>query len=159
MTFKLDFPGKLCRASFAILAMVFWWLPLASRWYPPNKFENWTLLFLLTYQCLSITDIYSVTLIFFSVKGVNPLCFGERGCKCCLKWIGHVRTAELGEQGAIWIKTLPKAQRTQGLSSAYQSNLMGHITSSNTNLDQISQYLNQSISISTKLKLQNIDQT
>ena len=35
-------------------------------------------------------------------------------------------------------KTLPKAQRTRGLSSSYQSNLMGHITSSNTNLDQIS---------------------
>ena len=28
---RSDFPGKLCRASFAILAMVFWWLPLASR--------------------------------------------------------------------------------------------------------------------------------
>ena len=36
------------------------------------------------------------------------------------------------------LKTLPKAQRTRGLSSSYQSNLMGHITSSNTNLDQIS---------------------
>ena len=35
-------------------------------------------------------------------------------------------------------KTLPKAQRTRGLSSSYESNLMGHITSSNTNLDQIS---------------------
>ena len=38
----------------------------------------------------------------------------------------------------IFSKTLPKAQRTRGLSSAYQSNLSGHITSSNTNLDQIS---------------------
>ena len=28
---RSDFPGKLCRASFVILAMVFWWLPLASR--------------------------------------------------------------------------------------------------------------------------------
>ena len=36
------------------------------------------------------------------------------------------------------VKTLPKAQRTQGLSSAYQSNQMVHITISNTNLDQIS---------------------
>ena len=33
-------------------------------------------------------------------------------------------------------ETLPKAQRTRGLSSSYQSNLMVHITSSNTNLDQ-----------------------
>ena len=31
LTFKLDFPGHLDRAAFAILAMVFWWLPLASR--------------------------------------------------------------------------------------------------------------------------------
>ena len=42
-------------------------------------------------------------------------------------------------------KTFPKAQWTRGLSSAYQSNLMGHITSSNTNLNQISQYLNHSL--------------
>ena len=35
-------------------------------------------------------------------------------------------------------KTLPKAQRTRGLSSSFQSNLLGHITSSNTNLDQTS---------------------
>ena len=31
-------------------------------------------------------------------------------------------------------QTLPKAQRTRGLSSSFQSNLLGHITSSNTNL-------------------------
>ena len=37
-----------------------------------------------------------------------------------------------------WLKTLPKAQRTRGLSSAYQSNLLGRITTSNTNLDQTS---------------------
>ena len=36
------------------------------------------------------------------------------------------------------MKTMPKIQQTQGLSLAYQSNLMGHITSSNTKLDQIS---------------------
>ena len=36
----------------------------------------------------------------------------------------------------FYLKTLPKAQWTRGLSSAYQSNLMGHITSSNSNLDQ-----------------------
>ena len=36
------------------------------------------------------------------------------------------------------IKTLPKAQRTRGLSSSWQSNFWGHITSSNTNLDHIS---------------------
>ena len=35
-------------------------------------------------------------------------------------------------------KTLPKAQRTRGLTSTFQSNLLGHITSSNTNLDQTS---------------------
>ena len=35
-------------------------------------------------------------------------------------------------------QTLPKAQRTRGLSSSFQSNLLGHITSSNTNLDQTS---------------------
>ena len=43
----------------------------------------------------------------------------------------------------VWIetsvrKTLPKAQRTRGLSSSWQSNFWGHITSSNTNLDHIS---------------------
>ena len=38
----------------------------------------------------------------------------------------------------IFSKTLPKAQRTRGFSSAYQSNLSCHITSSNTNRDQIS---------------------
>ena len=37
-----------------------------------------------------------------------------------------------------FIKTLPKAQRTRGLSSSFQSNLFGHITSSNTNLNQTS---------------------
>ena len=40
---------------------------------------------------------------------------------------------------ALWrwtnIKTLPKAQRTRGLGSSFQSNLLGHITSSNPNLD------------------------
>ena len=36
------------------------------------------------------------------------------------------------------LKTLPKAQRTRGLSSSFQSNLLGHITSSNTNLVQTS---------------------
>ena len=35
-------------------------------------------------------------------------------------------------------ETLPKAQRTRGLSSAYQSTCLGHITSSITDLDQIS---------------------
>ena len=48
-------------------------------------------------------------------------------------------------------KTLPKAQRTRGLSSAYQSNLMGHIK--HTNLDQISSSKSQpstNIKISTE---------
>ena len=37
-----------------------------------------------------------------------------------------------------WLyETLPNAQRTRESISTYQSNLMGHITSSNTNLDQI----------------------
>ena len=35
-------------------------------------------------------------------------------------------------------QTLPKAQRTRGLSSSFQSNLLGHITSKNANLDQTS---------------------
>ena len=50
----------------------------------------------------------------------------------------------------IWLKqkkTSPKAQRTRGLSSAYQSNL-GHITSSNT-------WSNFIFRISTKHQLQN----
>ena len=37
-----------------------------------------------------------------------------------------------------YLKTLPKAQWTRGLSSSFQSNLLGHITRSNTNLDQTS---------------------
>ena len=41
-------------------------------------------------------------------------------------------------QGGYEMKTLPKAQRTRGLSSSFQSDLLGHITSSNTNLDQTS---------------------
>ena len=36
------------------------------------------------------------------------------------------------------METLPKAQRTRGLSSSFQSNLLGHITSSNTNVDHTS---------------------
>ena len=68
------------------------------------------------------------------------------------------------------IETLSKAQRTRGrgLSSSFQSNLLGHITSSNTNLDQTSaSNLDQAltsksqpnITSSTKLRIQNIDQT
>ena len=64
-------------------------------------------------------------------------------------------------------KTLPKAQRTRGLSSSWQSNFWGHITSSNTNLDHISSTLNlqlkiltkPSFRISTKHFLQNLNQT
>ena len=62
--------------------------------------------------------------------------------------------------------TLPKAQGTRGLSSSYESNLMGHITSSNTNLDQSHlQNLDKAStsqpnnSISNKLNFQNLDQT
>ena len=36
------------------------------------------------------------------------------------------------------IETLPKAQQTRGLSSSFESNLLGHITSSNANLDKTS---------------------
>ena len=72
-------------------------------------------------------------------------------------WLEELR-AELAN-----VKTLPKAQRTRGLSSFFQSNLFGHITSSNTNLPL--QNLEQAftsksqpnITISTKLKIQNID--
>ena len=62
------------------------------------------------------------------------------------------------------IETMPKAQRTRGLSSANQNNLIGHITSSNTNLISIVFHLQNldkaltsksqpNISISTKLKI------
>ena len=62
----------------------------------------------------------------------------------------------LGYVGVIVEKeeTLQKAQRTRELSSAYQSNLsLGHITSSNTYLDQISSSESQpstNFKISTK---------
>ena len=46
--------------------------------------------------------------------------------------------APLPSFGLEYYKTLPKAKRTRGLSSAYQVTCLGHITSSNTNLDQIS---------------------
>ena len=53
-------------------------------------------------------------------------------------------------------ETLPKAQRTRGLSSAYQSNFtlvtLGHITNYYTNLDQ-------TFRISTKHQIQNLNQT
>ena len=58
-------------------------------------------------------------------------------------------------------KTFPKEQRTRGLSSYFKINLLGQITSSNTNLDQTStSNLDQvftsksqpNITISTKLK-------
>ena len=60
------------------------------------------------------------------------------------------------------VKTLPKAQRTRGLSSAYQSNFLGHISSSYTNLDQIlSSELRpskseQKFNFMTKLQLPNL---
>ena len=56
---------------------------------------------------------------------------------------------------------LPKAQRTRGLSSAHQSNLctcVGHITSSNTNLDQISSSESwPSINFKISTKRQHLD--
>ena len=56
------------------------------------------------------------------------------------------------------VKTLPKAQRTRGLSSSHQSNLMGHITSSNTNLDQISSSKSRpSINFKISTKHQHFD--
>ena len=45
---------------------------------------------------------------------------------------------EKGEEGPGTDQTLPKAQWTRGLSSSFQSNLLSHITSTNTNLDQTS---------------------
>ena len=66
------------------------------------------------------------------------------------------------------IKTLPKAQWTQGLSSAYQNNFFGHIKVLAQvmikfhlqNIDQASTSKSQqNLSISTKLKLQNLNQT
>ena len=49
-------------------------------------------------------------------------------------------------------KTLPKAQRTRGLSSSCQINSWVHITSSNTNLDHIS-------SSESRLSIKNLNQT
>ena len=61
-------------------------------------------------------------------------------------------------------KTLPKAQRTRGLSSSYQSNLLRSYHNF-TNLDQISspesrlknQFLNQTSA--SPIKIQNLDPT
>ena len=47
-------------------------------------------------------------------------------------------TSDLSIVKGLQNETLPKAQRTRGLSSSWQSNFWGHITSSNTNLDHIS---------------------
>ena len=49
-----------------------------------------------------------------------------------------------------YLKTLPKAQRTRVLSSAYQNNLIGHITGSYTNFD---------LKNLAELQHQNLDQT
>ena len=79
------------------------------------------------------------------------------------------------------IKTLPKAQRTRGLSSSYESNLKCHIKSSNRNLEisdgvsetvsdngsqcrQLNQFFSNienlfTIQILPELHLQNLDQT
>ena len=72
-------------------------------------------------------------------------------------------------------KTLPKAERTRGLSSSFQSNLLSHITSSNTNVDQTSSskyrpsiyfkilkfkiLTKPSFSISIKIQLRNLCKT
>ena len=50
----------------------------------------------------------------------------------------HKTRHEKRKRDIVYNKTLPKTQRTRGLSSSFQSNLLGHITSSNANLDQTS---------------------
>ena len=62
-------------------------------------------------------------------------------------------------KNAQFIKTLPKAQRTRALSSSCQSNInLDHISSSESRLS-INKKPQPNISISTKLKIQNLDQT
>ena len=69
------------------------------------------------------------------------LCFHPSVCSCWPSWLwiwrGKLRCLSV----QVFQKTLPKAQRTRGLSSGYKSNFLSQITSSQTN------------SISTKLKL------
>ena len=57
------------------------------------------------------------------------------------------------------VKTLPKAQRTRGLSSTYQSNFLCHITSSNTNLGQTSSESQPSINFKISTKHHHFDKT
>ena len=62
------------------------------------------------------------------------------------------------KSAAYLLQTLPKAKRTRGLSSAYQSNFLGHITSFHTNLDQISSSESRpSINFKISTKHQHID--
>ena len=76
--------------------------------------------------------------------------------------------APLPSFGLEYYKTLPKAKRTRGLSSAYQNNFFCHIKVLAQilikfhlqNIDQASTSKSQpNLSISTKLKLQNLNQT
>ena len=57
-------------------------------------------------------------------------------------------------------ETMPKAQQARGLSVLANVNSLGFVTISCTNVDQISTTSNPppNVSISTKLKLQNLDQ-
>ena len=60
------------------------------------------------------------------------------------------------------MQTLPKAQRTRGLRSAYQRNFLGHIASSYTNLNQLNLNFRiltkPSFRISIKITLHNFIQ-
>ena len=57
-------------------------------------------------------------------------------------------------------ETMPKAQQARGLSVLANVTSLGLVTISCTNIDQISTTSNSqpNVSISTKLKLQNLDQ-
>ena len=85
-------------------------------------------------------------------------------CCCSIK----SDTKEISLNFLVSSETLPKAKRTRGLSSAYQNNFFCHIKVLAQilikfhlqNIDQASTSKSQpNLSISTKLKLQNLNQT
>ena len=93
----------------------------------------------------------------FGARSLSPVQYCDwNGTSAWQEWEnreeGHCNL--ILSQGLDILKTLPKAKRIRGLSSAYQSNFLGHITSSYKfhlqNLDQGSTSKSQpNISIST----------
>ena len=93
------------------------------------------------------------------------LCMCARLCLCLLigPTMSPYTSDQLSDRSHVydssdppWNQTLPKAQRTQGLSSAYQSNYF-HITSSYTNLDQSSSESQPSTNFKVSTKYQHFD--